>query len=158
MRLRWLWGDYIEPGIEFSSIERKRIHRYLNASAHSLPHFWPNIGAMVLGGWAAVGFGGDPLGEWFDATFPQLGRAWAHGIAIFGICLGWVGVCIYFLGVLYVPVGRRCMCECGVRVCIKCGYDLRGQPPRDVTCPECGSLQPMITPTVGDDSHHDAQK
>ncbi|MCI0365107.1 MAG: hypothetical protein L0Y44_14745 [Phycisphaerales bacterium] len=33
---------------------------------------------------------------------------------------------------------RRQLLECGVPVCIRCGYDLRGLPSDRTHCPECG--------------------
>lgn len=33
---------------------------------------------------------------------------------------------------------REQLIKCGVPVCLKCGYDLRGLPPDRARCPECG--------------------
>lgn len=38
---------------------------------------------------------------------------------------------------------RNYLCERGVPVCLRCGYDLRGQ--REQRCPECGAVAPLTT-------------
>jgi hypothetical protein len=43
---------------------------------------------------------------------------------------------------------RKRLLECGVPVCLGCGYDLRGQPSSSTRCPECGRTFEAKTMTL----------
>lgn len=145
MRPRWLWGDYIEPGVAMTPEERARVRARINANLGTLPNFWLVLVGLGVGGWVTLFTVAEPLGEWLKGPFPTLRSSDAHGISVVAVLVVWVLGSVLLLGRLYVPIGRRSMCECGVPVCLRCGYDLRGVEPIDgtnvVRCPECGGRQ-----------------
>lgn len=144
MRLRWLWGDYVEPKIPLEPGDRDRILARISENSGELPNFWGVIIGMTLLGGVLFKYLADPLGEWLHGPPANLERMIAHllGVAIVGT--PYALACIVALGYMYVPISRRSMGECGYRVCLKCGYDLRGAPPTKTICPECGRVQEMI--------------
>lgn len=66
---------------------------------------------------------------------------------------GWLGMAVSlasYLGYLMwalprdlVRELRRKLVAAGVPVCVRCGYDLRGQPADSERCPECGTERPI---------------
>lgn len=128
MHLRWLWGDYVEAGIDLSREDRTRVHTRINVNSGKLRNFWLIIGGMIGGGIALLQLAA-PVGEFLLAKFPAMQTVTAHSLSAGAIATTYTLICILILGRLYVPIARRSMCECGVRVCVACGYDLRGAPP-----------------------------
>lgn len=68
---------------------------------------------------------------------PPLGR-WNSRIGIALMLLGYV-LLVYVAIRRDVPKAlRKELLDCGVPVCLKCGYSLRGLPRDRSQCPECG--------------------
>ncbi|MCA9296818.1 MAG: hypothetical protein KC983_09875 [Phycisphaerales bacterium] len=62
----------------------------------------------------------------------------AMTIRIIGTPLLLIGVWFALMPRIIRPRIRRAMRDCGLNICARCGYELKGLPP-DSVCPECGA-------------------
>ena len=70
-------------------------------------------------------------------VLPPLGP-WNNRIMVI-LALGGYTAIVYLMLRRNMPKAlRQQLLECGVPVCLGCGYDLRGSPPGAGRCPECG--------------------
>jgi len=113
----------------FESIEQRRTawHRAGLAAAGRATLWFPALALLVL----------DCL---IIFALPALGVPIGRRGTIRGICF--VSVCIFIFGLGWWSHRtmqrslREQLVECGIAICLSCGYDLRGSTDR---CPECGT-------------------
>ena len=87
----------------------------------------------------AIGLVGASIG----AAFGVISVALAVTIGLTSLVACGLAICV-LVRRLTVPILRQCLIDHGIAVCIKCGYDLRGQ--EEPRCPECGSPVHVNTP------------
>lgn len=148
MKIRWLWGNYIEPEWKLSRPEVREVHRIVKkrhvrpAALFGLTAAWLAImlAALKLLHLPAIGLLGS-LGLWSW-------HAWMIGMAM--IILPLMVLAIWTFRWVYTKPVRMAMRELGYDVCPGCGYWLRGLDDRVQHCPECGMKKDALRSGVAD--------
>ncbi len=131
MNIRWLWFDYVPEDISLTKAQRRRVNRR-TWSAVRRKWFIVLIGGLLCTLLATLLFlYSTPRSLHYLSLFPLV-----LVIELGLVTAGWV---------FARPEVFRALREVGVKVCPKCGYDLRGQS--GDSCPECGW-------TASDDPDH----
>lgn len=106
----------------------------------------PMIVAWLITKWALPSMGFS-LGVWRDRLF--------YGLTLIGYV-----IMVYAMIRRDMPRAlRKKLIDCGVPVCLACGYDLRGLPPDRTCCPECGrrfgvEIERILQSSVSHPSEH----
>lgn len=138
MNLRWLIFDYVDPTLELSRDERRAVRR--DALRLSRPS---TLGICILllvvlplvaiYTWAVVHY----AGRFVYAVWPQ-------GAILLRVLVVYLAVWIVIAAFgrwLYRPHVFRALCAHGHRVCLGCGYPMRGLGADSERCPECGTTR-----------------
>ena len=137
MNLRWLILDYVDPQLNLTKAERRRIqhhavllakseemlsgHKILRPKQRILPF------VMIAFGWVPlVVLGMRPRGLEVLLIFATLAL------------VGWIFVA-WMTSSTWRPFVLRALHDLGYPVCVKCGYLLRGLGDVMQRCPECGA-------------------
>jgi len=148
VNIRWLWRDYIPPGLALSELERGRVHR---RARELRPTTWRHAAnrnerriynrhyapvGIVLGLWGLYAMYSQIVLHQHLSAFVLLG---IQPILFAGM---WISLCIA-RGKTHAPYVCRALRELGHDVCPECGYLLKGlstdaEDARTIRCPECG--------------------
>jgi hypothetical protein len=144
MNLRWLYFDYFPPEIKLTQNQKLEFAYYMSRRKGL---FWAATGIFVvmLLSWHAIIF-------WLQVTYRFTWPTWlgAPLRALAGLTLAHLAIAV-FLRKRRGRIARQALNELGYRVCVECGYWLRGLGKETALCPECGRIVPCPrTPAAPD--------
>jgi hypothetical protein len=157
VRWRWLLLDYVDPQLELTRAERRRVRRRawdlgLRSARPAKPggeqSFWDDlsegrpwthvlIGVLQLVLPYAILLG--VVVAWIKLI--GIRSPWAV-LAMYAIffALSWIMIAVLWR-VTWQPRVVRALRDLGYEVCVRCGYCLRGLEETTMECPECGAAR-----------------
>jgi hypothetical protein len=124
--------------MELTDDQVRRVEKRLGSLVSDSPRFSIVISLAVMG-MIVAGFA---ISEGLMNGAQGLGLSYnvSMAIRIIGTPLLLIGVWFALFPRIIRPRIRRAMRECGLNICIRCGYELEGLSP-DTVCPECGKAE-----------------